>query len=68
MVLGYDIATVTSYIQGAFWKSHPRFCIDIKKPFIVGPNDYVGVFYFIPVRSTAAFNLKGTAKVWFDPV
>ena len=68
-VLGYDIATVTSYIQGAFWRSQPRFCIDIKKPFIVGPNDYVGVFYFIPLRSNAtAFDLKGTAKVLFDPV
>ena len=43
---------------------HPnRFDIIITKPFVVGPNDYVGVFYMFTGLITP---INSSAKVWFD--
>lgn len=36
----------------------------INKPFIVGPNDYVGVLYFFGGRK----EIDASARVWFDVV
>ena len=53
-VLGYDVS------YGSRWEYNgkgrtSRFSIDVTKPFIVGPNDYVGVYYIIWYFSRCIF-------------
>lgn len=63
-VLGYDISQ--NYTPGGGVAENPknprRTRIVINKPFVVGPNDYVGVFYMFNAMDTVDAN----AKVWFD--
>lgn len=70
-ILGYDISSLRK--NGNLFNGNNdkyNFNIDVTKPFIVGPNDCVGIFYFIPykVDDRNVFKLGGSAKVWFDPV
>lgn len=41
-----------------------KYDLIVNKPFIVGPNDYVGVLYFFGSQR----NIDSSAKVWFDVV
>lgn len=44
--------------------SPERYDLIIDKPFIVGPNDYVGVLYMF----VGQCDISSSAKVWFDVV
>lgn len=70
-VLGFDIVSTKRKGVSSPNGSCNLFDITVTKPFIVGPNDYVGVFYMISslaTQKTKKLILQGTAKVWFDPV
>lgn len=62
-VLIYDIFNFTS------GKSSDSRYLNYNKPFIVRPNDYVGVFYFFPDHNVIdnVYNIEATAKVIFKP-
>lgn len=59
-VLGYEISQ--NYAGYEAPKNSRRTRIVINKPFVVGPNDYVGVFYMF----NAMDSVDACAKVWFD--
>lgn len=63
-VLAYDVYNFTP--KGASTKvlSDPRF-LNVNKPFVVGPNDYVGILYFF--SSVVKGQVEATAKVTFKP-
>lgn len=63
-VLGYKI--IQNY---AYWGENnekpfkPRqYKIIVDKPFVVGPNDYVGIFYMF----NSMLRINASSKVWFD--
>lgn len=65
-VLSYDFVSVetdkdVSRVSSGFLKC--------SKPFVVGPNDYVGVFYYCPYKSVGGliYKVDATAKVIFKP-
>lgn len=44
-----------------------EFKIGINKPFILGPNEYLGVFYMVePPLVTEVTRVEASARVWFD--
>ena len=59
-VLAYD---VISFIR----KATDTHLLRCKKPFVVGPNDYVGILYYIPTNKPYLFKVDGIAKVVFKP-
>lgn len=64
-VLTYDI------INCRTTKAHFSHFLNYNKPFIVGPNDYVGILYFLPNDSNYSmkvYNISSTAKVIFKPL
>lgn len=67
-ILTYGVYnTVQSYVeqipaQRKF--GHGKYDLNVDKPFIVGPNDYVGVLYMFDKQVVIA----ASAKVWFDVV
>ena len=50
------------------YKRPLKFNININKPFVVGPNDYVGVLYMFTPASDSAVYVDASARVWFDVV
>ena len=42
--------------------------ININKPFVVCPNDYVGVLYMLSVPRSETMYVNASARVWFDVV
>lgn len=65
-VLAYDIINLN--YPAVKSSSTPRF-LNCNKPFVVGPNDYVGIFYYFPVDDDRSVECKveSTAKVIFKP-
>lgn len=67
-VLGYKI--LQNYCRDGVIQERPkkaRNCkIVVDKPFVLGPNDYVGVFYMF--NSGPEKRINASAKVWFDVV
>ena len=62
-VLAYDVIN----LQGE--KSVHDCFLRCNKPFVVGPNDFVGVYYYIASNtlSSRRFNVEASAKVVFKP-
>lgn len=60
-VLGYKVLYSTNLFT---LRGQPATVkIEINKPFILGPRDYVGVFYMV---HDLGFKFDASAKVWFD--
>lgn len=67
-VLTYGVYnTVQSYVEqipAQRMFGHCKYDLNVYKPFIVGPNDYVGVLYMFDKQVV----INASAKVWFDIV
>lgn len=64
-VLKYGVYSCRSnLINGATirQKSPDKYDLIVNKPFVVGPNDYVGVLYFFSM----GVRVSSSARVWFD--
>lgn len=70
MVLYSHPEIVLSYGIVSFYTKKsktPRFLV-FNKPFVVGPNDYVGILYYFPLTFVdGSCNVSSTAKVIFKP-
>lgn len=64
-VLGYKVLQPIN-VQEYYYKGRSNFKIEINKPFILGPNEYLGVFYMIGVPTYSYKSVDASAKVWFD--
>lgn len=66
-VLGYKVISTAAQHRS---RGHTGMVkINIDKPFIVGPSDYVGVFYMfnpLPNLPNQLRRVDASAKVWFD--
>lgn len=60
-VLGYKV--IHSFIYLSRPGQHGMVKIDINKPFVVGPRDYIGVLYMNHFQMQ---RVDASAKVWFD--
>lgn len=69
-VLDYKVLQSDSFggIHGAedASKQPNKFNININKPFIVCPNDYVGVLYMFTPTVYSDVYVDASARVWFD--